>query len=435
MKKLSCLLIILPILVFTCAMPTQGNSGTEGSSGRVTLVSEIKGEDMEGFDESLRARSMAVVEDAVAVVISIEDAETQEMVYDTYELVLYDINGQFVTESLTLDTGDYKLTQYLVVDADRNVIFAAPLEGSNLGELVSDPLPIQFTVFNNVTTSVNVEVLPTEGSTAQDFGYAVYTFDVIYADLVYAHDIIIRAFDAGPDEEFGTGDDEIGGIVRQSYKNFYANNWEKFYNGPGTDGIWLTSDDEAVGWWWCRFDTGGSWQSGPGADGIWFTTDDEISSWNDWSDPAVERSYGDPGVDGEWFTEDDVMQDYCIKEFDGNGNEVKRVSYGNPGLDNIWETSDDVITVNWYGAYMTREYEGAYNHWDSWTRMVSYAGPGPDEIWFTADDEVRSWQTQEFDDGTKFFTRRYTYYDPGADNEWFTEDDVLTSYRTAVNTY
>ncbi len=435
MKKLISLFFVLSVLIFNCAMPTQGGIATEGSSGRVTLVSEIKGEDMEGLDNSLKGRSLAGVEDAAAVVVSIENADTQELVYDTYELVLYNINGQFITESLTLNTGDYNLTQYLVIDADQNVIFAAPLEGSPLAELVSDPLSIQFTVFNNVTTSVNVEVLPTEGSTAQDFGYAVYTFDVVYADLVFPQDIIISSFNEGPDGILGNEDDEVDGITLQTYKDFYSNNWEKFYNNPGPDQIWLTSDDEAGGWWWCRFDTGGSMQVGPGSDGIWFTTDDEIRSWNDWSDPAIERSYGDPGADSEWFTADDVMQDYCNKEYDENGNEIRRVSYGDPGLDNIWETSDDVITVNWYGAYMTREYEGSYNHWDSWTRMVSYVGPGPDEAWFTADDEVQRWSTQEFDDGTKFYTRRNTYYDAGTDATMFTEDDVLGSYATAENSY
>lgn len=242
-------------------------------------------------------------------------------------------------------------------------------------------------------------MLPTEGSTAQDFGYAVYIFDVVYADLVFPQDIIISSFNEGPDGILGNEDDEVDGITLQTYKDFYSNNWEKFYNNPGPDQIWLTSDDEAGGWWWCRFDTGGSMQVGPGSDGIWFSTDDEIRSWNDWSDPAIERSYGDPG------------------------------------LDNIWETSDDVITVNWYGAYMTREYEGSYNHWDSWTRMVSYVGPGPDEAWFTADDEVQRWSTQEFDDGTKFYTRRNTYYDAGPDATMFTEDDVLGSYATAENSY
>ncbi|MBN1797866.1 MAG: hypothetical protein JW822_04790 [Spirochaetales bacterium] len=432
MRKLICLLCVLPILVFNCAMPTQGAGG---SSGRITLVSEIKGEDMENLEKSLMERSLAAVEDAAAVVVSIENADSGELVYDTYELVLYNINGQFITESLTLNTGDYNLTQYLVIDDDQNVIFAAPLEGSNLAELVSDPLPIQFTVFNNVTTSVNVEVLPTEGSTAQDFGYAVYTFDVIYADLVYPQETIITTHKPGPDGILDTADDEIGGITVQTYRDFYSDNWKHFYDGPGADGVWLTDDDEIADWWWCRTDTYGSMQVGPGPDGLWFTTDDTISGWNDWSDPAIERSYGDPGADGEWFTADDVMRDYCLKEYDANGNEIKRVSYGDPGPDNIWETADDVITINWYGAYMTREYEGQYNHWDSWTRMVSYDSPGPDGIWFTADDEVRNWQVQEFGDGTKFFTRRETYNSPGMDDEWFTEDDEMSSYRTAENSY
>ncbi len=428
MKKLVLLSVILTLIVFNCTVPT-GGSGISGSSGRITLSSAIPGEDTGALSRSINPA------DAARVIISIENSLTGEVVYDNYALTLYNLNGQFISESLELNLGDYTLTKYLVVDADNNVIFAAPVSPSALEELVSAPLPIVFSVFDNVTTSVNVEVLPTENSTAQDFGYAIYTFDVVYADLVFPTETIIKNYNAGEDGIPGTDDDVISSLTVQRYKNYYADNWQRYFTSSGSDGTWGTADDQANGWFWSRFDNGGSMQSGPGADGIWFTTDDNISGWSDWTDPNIERTYNDPGADGIWFTADDVMSGYYSKVYNEDGEEIMRKYYGDPGLDGIWETSDDQLGDSWLGAYVTWEYEGRFNRWNSWTKQVIYDDPGADGIWFTDDDDVRSFSTHEFADGTKFFTRENVYNDAGADGIMFTDDDELVSYKTAENTY
>ena len=104
-----------------------------------------------------------------------------EKLYESKKLELYNFGGSFISESLSLevDEAPYKLTEFLVLDKDDNVIFAAPLEGSALAGLVTHPLPLSFTVSKNETTKVVPEVLSTELTVAKDFGYAAFDFNVI----------------------------------------------------------------------------------------------------------------------------------------------------------------------------------------------------------------------------------------------------------------
>jgi hypothetical protein len=429
MKRLALLSLIFLPLIFTCTMPAVGN-GTGAAGGRITLSS-----DMPGDDTGNAARSINPA-DAARVIISIEKADSHDVVYDSQILNLYNLGGQFISESLQLDVGDYNLTKYLIVDADNKVIFAAPVSPSELADRVLKPLPIGFTVYNNVTTSVIVEVLPTENSTAQDFGYAITGFDVVYADLVFPRETYVLTRLPGDDGIIDTDDDIITGGRLITYNNYYSDNWQRNWYDPGNDGVWNTADDLPAGWWWSgRFEHGGSYQNGPGADGIWFTSDDNVGSWNDWSDPAVEKVYNDPGADGVWFTADDVMCEYYAKEYNSNGAEIRRITYGGPGADGVWFTSDDELGFDWLGTYVVWEYEGRYNKWNSWTREIVYGGPGGDGVWFTADDEVLYFGTHEFADGTKFFTRENIYGSAGPDGMLFTDDDVLDSVKIAQNTY
>jgi hypothetical protein len=47
-----------------------------------------------------------------------------------------------VTEDLELSTGNYQIIKFLVLDASQNIIYAVPLEGSELAKYVTDPFDI-----------------------------------------------------------------------------------------------------------------------------------------------------------------------------------------------------------------------------------------------------------------------------------------------------
>lgn len=108
--------------------------------------------------------------DAVAVLITIETSYGESTEYDREPIDLFEVNGQFISEKISLLSGAYKLTELLVVDAENNITHIAPLEGSNQAQNVSHPLPIDFSIIGNEVTEILVEVISTEGLVAEDFG-------------------------------------------------------------------------------------------------------------------------------------------------------------------------------------------------------------------------------------------------------------------------
>lgn len=117
-------------------------------------------------------------QDARYVVVTIQDANGT-VVYDSKKLELFNFNGSYISESLTLNVAAYKLTKFLVLDVNNTVIFSTPLEGSTLASSVTDPLPIDFTVVKDADTKVVPEVLSTENLSATDFGTAAFDINVI----------------------------------------------------------------------------------------------------------------------------------------------------------------------------------------------------------------------------------------------------------------
>jgi hypothetical protein len=123
-------------------------------------------------------RALYAIEDAHSLIVSIEDSEGG-VVYDRKNILLYKMGEGFISEPLALEVGEYRLTEFLVLDDQGQVIFATPIEGSEKAYLVDDPLPIEFIVSKDEVTTVIPEVLDTEGAIPEDFGYSGFSFEVV----------------------------------------------------------------------------------------------------------------------------------------------------------------------------------------------------------------------------------------------------------------
>lgn len=170
MKKnffLTCITVILATVMFYSCQK-DGQNETEGQGEVVFLFSNIT-------QNNLKSSS---IDDAANIIISIKDAEGK-YVYELKELPLVNFNGSFITNALALKPGTYQITQYIVADANGNAIYATPIETSELAYLVSDPLPITFTIKKDEVTKVVPEVISVEGKTPKDFGYATFSFSVV----------------------------------------------------------------------------------------------------------------------------------------------------------------------------------------------------------------------------------------------------------------
>lgn len=89
------------------------------------------------------------------------------------------MNGNFISEPVSLPVGNYQLTKYLVIDASNKVIYATPVTGSPLAYLVTHPLPISFSITKDTVTTLFPEIVDATTSTPQDFGYATFGFNVV----------------------------------------------------------------------------------------------------------------------------------------------------------------------------------------------------------------------------------------------------------------
>jgi hypothetical protein len=118
------------------------------------------------------------VVNAAAVVVSIEDL-AGKAIYTSERIELYNMNGNYISKPISLVPGGYKLTKFFVIDAAGNILYVTPMEGSAKAHLVSDPLPILFSVIKNKVTKVVPQVISAKGSKPQDFGYATFSFDKV----------------------------------------------------------------------------------------------------------------------------------------------------------------------------------------------------------------------------------------------------------------
>ena len=131
---------------------------------------------MKGFTQVISTSKT----DAKYVVISIENAAGTK-IYDTKKIELYNFNGSFISEPISLDISQtaYKLTQFLVLDTNNSVIYCTPTKDASLANLISHPLPISFTVTKDQISKVMPEVVLSSTGPSSDFGYNSFDFNIV----------------------------------------------------------------------------------------------------------------------------------------------------------------------------------------------------------------------------------------------------------------
>lgn len=169
MRKLRTVLIIVALiltgsLLMTCQKESNEPVATDSDVAFAVSISQVTKASML---KSAMAYSLA---DADKIVLTIQLSDGSATKYTSSEVKIQQMNGYYYTQKIVLKTGDYKLTEFLVLNAADSTIFAAPLVGSQEAQNVSSPLPIAFSVIKDMTTPVSVEVLSTQGKKPEDFG-------------------------------------------------------------------------------------------------------------------------------------------------------------------------------------------------------------------------------------------------------------------------
>jgi hypothetical protein len=110
--------------------------------------------------------------------VSIREAGGEEL-YTLHPVNLLKLGEEYISEPVALPAGNYELTDFLVVNADDEVVYATPKEGSPMAHLVDDPLPAAFAVGDDAITGLHVQVVATGTTPPAAFGYVTFQVDVV----------------------------------------------------------------------------------------------------------------------------------------------------------------------------------------------------------------------------------------------------------------
>ncbi len=113
-----------------------------------------------------------------SVVVSIIN-DKGKVVYENKKIELLNMNGYFISSPLSLTTGTYYLTEFLVTDNSNNILYLTPKKGSPKEYLVNSPLPIMFEISKDDVNKLTLEVLSAKNSSPSDFGYSTFSFNII----------------------------------------------------------------------------------------------------------------------------------------------------------------------------------------------------------------------------------------------------------------
>jgi hypothetical protein len=131
------------------------------------------------FTEDSQLKS-ALADPAVTTALVSITSETGEVIHSKEPVRLYSFGDRYVTRSLTLPVGRYRLTEFMLVDSSGVVLWATPVDGSPLSQLVTRPLPVRFGISLEQTTRVQIAVIPVKDRDPADFGYV--QFPITFVD-------------------------------------------------------------------------------------------------------------------------------------------------------------------------------------------------------------------------------------------------------------
>lgn len=131
-----------------------------------------------GYASSLAKSGISDSSVAYAVIVSIADLSGKPIT-DKEELPLYNLNGSYISTDLALPEGHYQLTEFLVIDVNRKVIYATPKAGSEQAEWVTTPLPVSCTISSTTNAYIEPEVISVENLNPAQLGYVSFGFTVV----------------------------------------------------------------------------------------------------------------------------------------------------------------------------------------------------------------------------------------------------------------
>lgn len=132
------------------------------------------------------------------LLVSIADTNGKSVV-SRQKIKLYSFGESILSEPISLNIGNYFLTEYLVLDDQESVIYATPKKEAKLDYLVEFPLPIEFVITKDETAQITPEVISVGEINPTDFGYTTFAFEVVntfdFLLSVFTYDTVSNNFE------------------------------------------------------------------------------------------------------------------------------------------------------------------------------------------------------------------------------------------------
>ncbi|MBE0674429.1 MAG: hypothetical protein IH591_07190, partial [Bacteroidales bacterium] len=150
-------LILLVVFAFSSC---EKNSDTSKGTAKFSIAS---------IDQSNQLKSAWADTDLVSyhLMVSVEDSDGSSVLSD-HLVPVYLFGPGYISEELEMNEGDYRLTEFMLIEPSGAVIAATPVEGSPLAYLVKDPLPLEFSIRGGTATIVSPELLAVGDHTPGD---------------------------------------------------------------------------------------------------------------------------------------------------------------------------------------------------------------------------------------------------------------------------
>lgn len=137
--------------------------------------------------------------DSAAYVLVSVKTTAGKTVLDKHKLQLFQFNDEYISEPVSFEKGNYQLTEYFVLNQHDQIIYATPKADAKLDYLVSNPLPIDFSIIQDQTQKVTPQVISTNGISAVNFGYSTFAFEIVatqnFMISVFAYDSLTENFE------------------------------------------------------------------------------------------------------------------------------------------------------------------------------------------------------------------------------------------------
>ncbi len=172
---LSVLTLFFSIIIIACGNPGQEyDNGTEKSPERNNAVIETA----EKYGQLIFLINKNGITANHSVLVTVRDKKNETDVYTFVNLALSEAADYYTSLPLSLKKGDYNIADFMIIDQNRNVVSASPLEGSPLARSIADPLPVQFSINNDEILYLSPEIIDAQGCSPGEFGMPSQVFNI-----------------------------------------------------------------------------------------------------------------------------------------------------------------------------------------------------------------------------------------------------------------